>query len=427
MAIFASIFAAAGRFLGRFLNTALGWATILLFGQVPESRRLLLSLITLGSMAWVAVLVGVLIPDVGALLVAAVPAPEGFEPWIRLGMVVAAVVLPLVIGIGGLLIQDPDGRPAGVALVKQVLRGYLYTPVLAGVLAFLFLEAPLRRLRALVKRWETAHVPLIVKPSGYDTVSAALYDALRAAGLDVATRAAPRALTLPAKALAWAGGTGVNGLVPDDLAMMSARDLEILVYPSDVSILGKSETVARARAAIASRLPFTAAYLTAGKEGQRIEDRLAAIAGRIGSVRHVSRATATATADGADSDTAGSADAGAARSAMDGSVHAAIAASDGDTAEAIDQAIRDVQEVDEELAGLVISWDEWEVLYRVRLQVERDLRAAHDLVQAAAGEGDGAAFSAAEDASHRGRNGNGGTAGRMVARLQQLLQRLTPP
>ena len=426
MAIFASIFAAAGRFLGRFLNTALGWATILLFGQVPESRRLLLSLITLGSMVWVAVLVGVLVPDVGAFLVAAVPAPEGFEQWIRLGMVVAALVLPLVIGVGGLLILDPDQRPKGLALVKQVLRGYLYTPVLAGVLAFLFLEASLRRLRALIERWETAHVPLIVKPSGYETVAVALHDALSAAGLDLATRAAPRALTLPAKALAWAGGTGVGGLVPDDLAMMSAHDLEILVYPSDVSILGKPETVARARAAIASRLPFTAAYLTAGKEGQRIEDRLAAIAGRLESVRHVSRATATATADGADSGTPGSADGASARSAMGRSVGAAIAASDGDTGAAIDQAIRGVQEVDEELASLVISWDEWEVLYRVRLQVERDLRAAHDLIEGAAGDGDAAAFSAAEGAAHPERHAQGGLIGRIVARFRQLLDRIHP-
>ncbi|MBA3627561.1 MAG: hypothetical protein H0W60_07480, partial [Chloroflexi bacterium] len=258
------------------------------------------------------------------------------------------------------------------------------------------------------------------------TVAAALHDALSAAGLDTATRAAPRALTLPAKALAWAGGTGVGGLVPDDLAMMSTHDLEILVYPSDVSILGKPETVARARAAVASRLPFTAAYLTAGKEGQRIEDRLAAIAGRLEPVRHVSRATATATADGADSDTPGSADAASARSAVGGSVDAAIAASDGDTATAIDQAISDVQEVDEELASLVISWDEWEVLYRVRLQVERDLRAAHDLIGAAAGDGKAAAFSAAEGASHPERHAQGGLVGRIVARLRRLLDRLHP-
>lgn len=78
--------------------------------------------------------------------------------------------------------------------------------MLAGVLAFLFLEAPLRRLRALIKRWETAHVPLIVKPSGYETVAVALHGALSAAGLDLSTRAAPRAPTLPAKALAGQEG-----------------------------------------------------------------------------------------------------------------------------------------------------------------------------------------------------------------------------
>jgi hypothetical protein len=426
MAIFASIFAAAGRFLGRFLNTALGWATILLFGQVSESRRLLLSLITLGSLAWVAVLLGVLIPDVGAFLVAAVPAPEGFEEWVRLGMIVAAVLLPLVIGLGGLLVQDTEDRPAGAAMVRQVLRGYLYTPVLAGVLAFLFVEAPLRRLRALIKRWEPAHVPLIVKPGGYDTVTTALHDALQAAGLDLRKSDAPRALVLPAKVLAWAGGTGVGRLVPDELAMMAAADMEILVYPSDVSILGAKQGVARARAVLASRIPFTAAYLTASKEGQQIEDRLAEIAGRLASVRSVSRATATATADGAGAEAGDSVDPAVARAAMSDSIRAAIASSGDGTPAAIDQAIRDVQQVDEALASLFIAWYEWEVLYRVRLQVERDLRAAHDVVRSAAGGEDGAAVPAADAASVDRQDGQRGPMARLVARLRQVLDRVAP-
>ncbi len=426
MAIFASVFAAGGRFLGRFVNTALGWATILLFGQVPESRRLLLSLITLGSLAWVAVLAGVLIPDVGTLLVAAVPAPDGFEMWVRLGMVAAALLLPLVIGLGGLLIQAPAERPGGLAMIKSVLRGYLYTPVLAAVLAFLFIEAPLRRLRALMKRWQTAHVPLIVKPGGYETVTAALDDALGAAGLRLEMRKAPRALVLPARLLAWAGGTGVSRLVPDELAMMAAEDIEVLVYPSDVSILGKPQSLARARAAMASRLPFTRAYLTASKEGQDIEDRLAAIAGRIESVRHVSRATASATADAADADAASSAHPAAAREAIGGSVDAAVAASGKATPAAIDEAIRDVQQVDETLASLVIAWEEWEVLYRVRLQVERDLRAAHDLVLSAAGGTQGAALPAADAASGPERDGRGGVVQRVAAGLRQVLDRVDP-
>jgi len=56
-----------GRFAGRVLNSALGWATILLFGQVRQSRQMLLLLVTLGSLASAAALAGVLVPAVGKI------------------------------------------------------------------------------------------------------------------------------------------------------------------------------------------------------------------------------------------------------------------------------------------------------------------------------------------------------------------------
>ena len=64
-----------GRFAGRVLNSALGWATVLLFGKVAQSRQILLLLVTLGSLAWAAALAGVLVPRVGTFLLAAVPTP----------------------------------------------------------------------------------------------------------------------------------------------------------------------------------------------------------------------------------------------------------------------------------------------------------------------------------------------------------------
>lgn len=95
MAILASVFALAGRFLGRVLTMALGWATILLFGRIPQSKQLLLSGVTLGSLAWVVALIGVLLPDVGTFLVAAVPVPSFIrEEWVRLAMLGAALVIP---------------------------------------------------------------------------------------------------------------------------------------------------------------------------------------------------------------------------------------------------------------------------------------------------------------------------------------------
>src|SRR5262245_704381 len=45
MAVLQAILAAVGRQLGRLLNTAFSWATVLLFGKVSERRQLYLSAI----------------------------------------------------------------------------------------------------------------------------------------------------------------------------------------------------------------------------------------------------------------------------------------------------------------------------------------------------------------------------------------------
>ena len=67
-----------GRFAGQILNTTLGWATLLLFGKVPQNRQMLPLMIVLGSLVWVALCIGVVLPWVGTLLVASVPLSR---PW----------------------------------------------------------------------------------------------------------------------------------------------------------------------------------------------------------------------------------------------------------------------------------------------------------------------------------------------------------
>src|SRR4029450_11166445 len=139
MAIFGALFATAGKFAGKVVTMVLGWASVLLFGRVPQSKQLLLALITFGSLAWVVALVGVIVPDAGSFLLAAAPRPSFLDPgwvrlalgvlprvpppsfvdpgWVRLAMVVLAIVLPIVIGILTVIILDPARRPKGFGLV----------------------------------------------------------------------------------------------------------------------------------------------------------------------------------------------------------------------------------------------------------------------------------------------------------------------
>jgi hypothetical protein len=320
MAIIGSVFAMLGRFMGRLLNSALGWATILLFGKVEGKRQTFLLVMALGSLVWVVTLAGVIFPDFATFVLTFVPVPDFVDDtWIRIVMLAAALAIPLLIGIGAIVVTEKDRRPKGGGVISAVLRGYPFTLVLAVTIVFLAVISLVRKVRSLAKRWEDAHVAVVVKPGGYDRVVGDLESVLDDAGLDVRREAAPRVLSVPPRLLDKVAGKALGALVPDRLMVLKGDKLDILVYPSDIAIAGSKDRLARARAAIASKLTASPAYMTTSAEAEKIEDRIRALL------------------------------------------------RDPSTAE------RRLADIDRELAQLAVPFDEWETIYRERLQVERDL------------------------------------------------------
>lgn len=345
MAVLATLFGMLGRFAGKLLTTTLGWASILLFGRVPQDRQVVLALVTFGSVVWAVVVVGVVLPYVGAFLLAAVPAPAIIgESVLRLAMLVAALLLPAVVGAATIFVVEPARRPKGRAITAQVLRGYLLSPALAITLILLALVGVARFVHHLALRWSDAHIPIVVRPGGYDRVLVDLERALDDAGLDVERHAAPALLALPGRMLGGIAGPGIRSLVPDRLTELRGRGIEVGLYPSDIAIAGDKLSVARARAAIASRLTATAASMTTSAEAQEIEARL----------ERLSAARVAGGTPGAE-----------ASEAVQGATP---------TGRPLDP-LAELRSIDSELAILTVPHDEWEVLYRERLQVERDLLA----------------------------------------------------
>lgn len=332
MAFLAALIAFGSRFASKVLTTALGWASTLLFGRVPASRQILLLGITFGSVIWMVMVAGFIVPNVGAFLLLMVP-PQDVVPQdvIRLLMLIGVLVVPAIVGVVTLALTSGDGRSARGTL-EAVARGYPLTVLLAVLLVFLALLAIARKVSSLARRWTDAHVPMVVKPGAYEQVAQDLDRALSDAGFDLAPRAAPALMSRPAKWLAAIAGRSSGGLVPDRMLELHGSDLDILIYPMDVLISGKPDAVTRARAAIASRLTTSAAHMTVSAEAQAIEDRLTTLAvGPDGKGDHAPR--------------------------FDDAAAAEFAA------------------IDDKLATLRIPYEEWEILYRQRLQVERDLRA----------------------------------------------------
>jgi hypothetical protein len=321
MIIFSGLFTAFGRLIGPVATMTVAWGTILLFGRIPQSKQNLLSIISLGSLAWVAALVGVLVPTVGSFMLAAVPRTSFIQDWwLRWIMLGLAVFLPLIIAIATVNFVAPEDRPVGRARVTRLLLGYPYAAVYALTIISLAAWGVERKIRSLRHGWDSVHMPMIVKPGKYETLVADLESALSEADIPVTRKPALGLFEVPPRLLAAVGGDAVKDLIPKELVAFEADGLEIVVYPTDVALLGREKLVAAARAAVARRLITAGAYLTPVKESEEIEDRLAEIA---------DKPTVTAA---------------------------------------------DFRPIDERLTTLVAPYDQWETLYRLRLQVEQERR-----------------------------------------------------
>jgi hypothetical protein len=129
MAFVAPILAALSRMAGKLLNTIFGWATVTLFGRVPQGRQIFLSIIALGSVVWLAVILGIAFPEFGSLLLSFVPLPDWVDQsWVRIAMLIGAVLIPVVVGVISLLMLEPQERPQDILGKGRAVSRAILTP-----------------------------------------------------------------------------------------------------------------------------------------------------------------------------------------------------------------------------------------------------------------------------------------------------------
>jgi hypothetical protein len=327
VAIFQALFAAIGRYAGKFLNTAFGWATMLLFGKVPAKRQVYLSVATFASLAWLICTIGIFVPSVATFLLAFVPVPEWAEDWTRVVMIGLAVVLPLIVGVTSILMVDPADRPKGaLGTVKGVLRGYPFALGLSLTMIAMVLCAPIIKVREIARRWESAHVPVVIEPRNYKRVVFELQETLIRTGHRADQHQATALLRWPTKMLTFFAGSSIGNFVADELTVLKAPTFEVLIHPSDILISGVAKETSRVHAILTERLPFSSAHLTWDKEAIALEDRLKTL--WLDLTKQDGRADKR-------------------------------------------EALARIASVEEMLHQVELPYEEWEVLYREKLEIER--------------------------------------------------------
>jgi len=276
MAILQLLIGLALQSINRIVTTALGWATVLLFGRVPRERQIYLSLIVFTSIIWLVIVTGIVWPSIGTFLLAFTRIPRWVnDNWVRIAMAAAAVILPLFVGTTTLLLRDPGLRPTDVVSKWQTaLSGYRFTIGIALTLLVTVVVAPLMHLRNLLRRWTTNHFPVIVQTADYPEVVADIERGFESMGMRLQRGSTNVLLRIPTMMLTAFVGSAFDRLVARELSTLIADDLEIVVHPFDLVVSGPRIVIVRAQAVLAEQLPFTRAYLTWTKEGNHMEDRI---------------------------------------------------------------------------------------------------------------------------------------------------------
>jgi hypothetical protein len=159
----------------------------------------------------------------------------------------------------------------------MLLKGYPFVLCLALILVMMSVVRLVTTLRNYGRRWAERHVPVIIQPEDYGSVLDDIREVLAKEDPQVRVAEAGWPLSVPTRILTMAGTFAVRGLLTERPMALRSDRLEAVLHLSDLVIWGRERDVNRARALLAEQLAFSRAYLTWSEDANAIEDRLRTI------------------------------------------------------------------------------------------------------------------------------------------------------
>jgi hypothetical protein len=225
--------------------------------------------------------------------------------------------------------------------VVRLLRGIPITLGVAAAFLVVFVTVPVRRLHSIAHRRVDVHVPLVTDAQGYELVADQVATTLRANGMDVTLVTPPWWVAAPGQILLRLGGPSFHDYVPARLACFRGPRLDVVLYPNALTVTGSSQDTAWAHGLVVEALTAAPAYQTFDPDAQDIERQIRSVwtVFRQNPPAHVNAPRLRAR---------------------------------------LEEIARDIRE-------LPVDYDEWQIVYRQALQLDRALGGAPHLLAAQAG------------------------------------------
>ena len=361
MAIFQGLLALITRSLGSILSALFGWAVVALFGPTSSREKVWLSALVGAAAAWPILLLGVIWPRVAATLLTFAPLPSWVPSWLIRGVWVGLmVIVPFAMGAavaarsrgvavpipGTRRVGSPSGSPDSAARhapvrESKIIRLFRGIPITLGIAAsfwIVFITVPLQRLLSIVRRQVDINVPLVTDAKGYPLVAEEIAATLRRHGVAVEPTTPGWTVTAPSQILSSLGGPSFDAYVPRRFTQFRGPRLEVMLYPNGLLLRGSEQETAWAHGLLVEALTDAPAYQTFDPAAQDIERQIRRVWAVFG---------------------------------QNPSAHTGASALES----RLDEIVREIRE-------LPVGYDEWQIVYRQALQLDRALRGRPQLLEA---------------------------------------------
>ena len=266
------------RALGKATTFSLGWATSLFFGQIPGGKERVVSMLSAIAFAWL------LITYVGGgfaatiLLLHAAGHFELDDPVIgdgRMQAVALGIVLlpPLLTYIAE---KSDLTEPFSLARwLKHVPLSYPIALSLGAGVALMLVIGPIVLLRRRRAGKRTHHIPVLVAEGRFSELVDDIADELeQVTGTKPVIGGLGGLWAIPMHAMHFAGERLFGSIVRDHPVLIVAGDVEVAAHATDVNVTAPAKDAYWLRAALYKRFGLGRMYLTWSADTQALERRL---------------------------------------------------------------------------------------------------------------------------------------------------------
>ncbi len=272
--LFGVLIATIARFAVRIFLKLFDWSTDIFFGKIPDDRSKKLMILSLLSMIWVLMLIGLVFPGVSRTIYIFLPKivrENSLVVYILNGA--GVFLLPALVGTITMFWNMDTISISKVKNVqyKRLIFGF-YNAFLLGVSFWLmFIFGPIIKAIGFVKKRKMILYTVIIQEKRYGTVLFKLKKELSKNQIKVNLEQKGIMYEVPLYLLKYLRKGLFKDILTEETRCLKNKDVEIYIHNSDIMIVGKEEVIKRVNVIISEILLFDAAYLTADSKTQELE------------------------------------------------------------------------------------------------------------------------------------------------------------